>query len=61
MPAQQRRRRDDEGSPLHAWQHSARSGEEHPVDVGDRRTTRCSPKDREFVPQDDDFEFLKLL
>jgi hypothetical protein len=25
------------------------------------RTARGAPKDREFVAQDDDFEFLKLL
>jgi hypothetical protein len=37
------------------------TGEEHPIDVGDRRATRCSPEDREFVPQDDDFEFLEFL
>jgi hypothetical protein len=61
MPAQQRRRRDDEGSPLRAWQQSAGSGEEHTVDGGYRRAARVAPKDCEFVPQDDDFEFPKLL
>ena len=46
---------------MRAWQQSARSGEEHPVDGGYRRTARFAAKDREFVPQDDDFEFLELL
>jgi len=61
MPAQERRRRDHEGSPPQAWQHAARSREEDPVDGSDRRTAGCPPKDREFVLQDDDFEFLELL
>jgi len=61
MPSQQRRRRHDEGSPTLAWQQSAGSGDEHPVDGGHRGTARFRPKDREFVPQHNDFEFLELV
>jgi hypothetical protein len=61
MPAQQRCRRDDEGSTMRAWQQSAHRGEEHPVDGAYRRTARFTPKDRDFVPQYDDFQFLELL
>ena len=61
MPAQQRRRRHDKRLPTRARQQSAGNGEQHPVDGGDRRTARGAPKDREFVPQDDDFEILELL
>jgi len=61
MPAQQRRRRHDEGSPPIAWQPSAGSGEEHSVDGGHCGTARPSPKNPEFVPQHDDFEFLEFV
>ena len=61
MPAQQRRRRDDEGPPTHARHEPAGHGEQHAVDGGDRRTARFALEDREFVPQNDDFEFLELL
>jgi hypothetical protein len=61
MPAQQRRRRHDERLPTRARQQSAGDGEQHAVDGGDRRSPRLPAKNREFVPQDDDFEFLELL
>ena len=32
-----------------------------PVDGGDRRATGSAPKDGEFVPQHDDFQFLPLV
>ena len=61
MPAQQRRRRDDEGPPTYARHQPAGDGEQHTVDGSNRRTACGAPEDREFVPQDDDFEFLELL
>src|SRR4029453_11630495 len=55
MPAQQRSRRDDEGSPTRAWQPSAGSGEDHSVDGRDpgRRAVRSglgSPQCLETAP-----------
>jgi len=61
MPAVQGPRRDDEGSPMCAWQQPARRGQEHAVDDGGPRPPRGPPKNGEFVSQDNDFELLERL
>ena len=61
MPADQGRRRDDEGSPMRAWQQPARRGQEHASDDGGPRPARGPPKNGEFVPQDNVFEFLERI
>ena len=60
MPSQQRRRRDDEGTPTRARQESAGGAEKQAVNGADRRTSRLSAKNRDFVSQHDDLEFLQL-
>jgi hypothetical protein len=61
MPANQGRRRDDERSPTCAWQQPGRRGQEHAVDGGGPRPVRGTPKNGEFVPKNDDLEFLEVF
>ena len=61
MPAKEGRRCDDEGRPAHARQKPAGSSKERPVAGGDRRAAGLAPKDGQFVPQHDDFQFLPLV
>jgi hypothetical protein len=46
---------------MRAWQQPARRGQEHAVNGGGRRSARGTPKNREFVPEDDDLEFFEVL
>ena len=61
MPAQQRRRRHDEGWPACAREEPAGRREEEPVGPRQRRTAGSSPQDGKFVPKHDDFEFLEIV
>ena len=46
---------------MRARKQPARRGQEHAVDAGGRRSAPGTPKNREVVPQDNDFEFLELI
>src|SRR5262249_20991546 len=61
MPSQQCRRCDNEGLPACTWQKSAGRGEENPINGSYRRPAGSAPEDRQFVPQHDDFQVLKLV
>ena len=61
MPAKEGRRCDDEGRPARVRQQSAGSGKHKAIKGWYRRAPGLAPKDGQFVPQHDDFQFLPLV
>jgi hypothetical protein len=61
MPAQQRRRCDDEGPPAGTRQEPAGRREEEPVGPRHCRTAGSSPEDGEFLPEDDNFQLFEVV
>ena len=61
MPAQQRCRGDDEGSPTRPRQELARRRQEHAVDGRHRRTACLPSQNCELVPQHDDLQLLEVV
>ena len=61
MPAQQRRRRHDEGSPACAREEPAGRREEEPVGPRQRRTADSSPENGELVLKHDDLQLLEIV
>jgi hypothetical protein len=61
VPSQQCRRRDDERPPAVPREAPTRRREEEPVDCRQCGTLALSPQNGEFVPEDEDFQFLEVV
>ena len=58
MPAEQRRRRDEEGDPAVPWENPARRHEQDPVDDPELWSARGPLQHPELMAQDEDLEVL---
>src|SRR5205823_1376218 len=61
VPAQKRRRRDEERSPSSPRQHTADRGEHHPIARAKLRTRALTLQNHQLVAQDEDLELLRPL